>query len=75
MRIVGAPQIQFFYPLKILLLSYYEERVTSPDLLCIDINCKYFVVRKVWWRYNDIPSSNRDHMPWSLYYCLGRTFL
>ena len=35
----------------------------------------FFVVGKVWWGYNDIISSNRDHMPWSLYYCLGRPFL
>ena len=34
-----------------------------------------FVVGKVWWRYNDITSSNRDHMSWSLYYCLGRPLL
>jgi len=34
-----------------------------------------FVVGKVWWRYNDVTSSNRDHMPWSLYYCLGRPSL
>jgi len=34
-----------------------------------------FVVEKVWWRYNDVTSTNKDHMPWSLYYYLGRPIL
>jgi len=33
------------------------------------------VVGKVWWRYNDVTRHYRDHMPWSLHYCLGRLLL
>jgi len=44
---LAALKIQKFYPLKILLLSNYEERVTSLDLLCIDINCKYLLIMEL----------------------------
>jgi len=48
--------------------------ITVPVCPLNSIFLHGFVVGKVWWRCNDITSSNRDHMPWSLYYCLSRPF-
>jgi len=44
---LAALKVQKFYPLKILLLSNYEERVTSLDLLRTDINCKYLLIMEL----------------------------